>query len=439
MRKKKRMSREGVMAVTFAGLLCISLVGNAVMSARAQEARARLIAQHQRELAEVVGAMADIEVNLHKLLIAGSAEQSATLLGQTALLSQQVQMSLSRLPLGEETSGDTMKFAGQMEEYAMTLAARVSGGRMLTTGDEQQINSLIEACRALGGHLSQLTSELVNEPERFAAVKRPERQTQDALTGDNAVPYPTLIYDGPFSDGRSDAAPKALGDVRVSRETAREAAAKYAGTTADQVQDEADSGGRFEAFGFIAQTRNGAINVQVTGQGGRLLFMMPEKAEYEEKKSWEECLQNARVWLADMGFGEMEPCFVQNYDGMTVANFAAVQEGVRLYPDQVKVQISMETGNVVGAECSQYLTNHEKRKDLIPKVSAEEAQEMVSGRLAITNLRLCVIPKNETERFCWEFEGTADEITYYVYIDAQTGEPAEILQLVHTQDGEAAL
>ena len=60
----------------------------------------------------------------------------------------------------------------------------------------------------------------------------------------------------------------------------------------------------------------------------------------------------------------------ENLDGGKVAvlNFAASQDGVLLYPDQVKLQISMASGRVVGAECSQYLMNHGMRESLIPGV-----------------------------------------------------------------------
>ena len=57
---------------------------------------------------------------------------------------------------------------------------------------------------------------------------------------------------------------------------------------------------------------------------------MPENAEFAQRRGEEECLQNAKVYLADVGFGEMEPCFVQQYDGMAVANFAAVQDGAHV-------------------------------------------------------------------------------------------------------------
>ena len=205
------------------------------------------------------------------------------------------------------------------------------------------------------------------------------------------------------------------------------------------MRDAADSGGQFEAFGFTAQTDAGALSVQVTGAGAHLLWMMPEQAAYAERLPQEECLRRAQAYLAAMGFGEMAPCFVQRYDGMVVANFAAVQDGVLLYPDQVKLQVSMESGAVVGAECSQYLMNHTRREGLTPSVTEQAARDALSARLTVISSRLCVIPDGDGERLCWGFEGRYAGTTYWVFVDARTGEAAQILQVADTQDGELAL
>ena len=87
-------------------------------------------------MADVIAAMADIEVNLSKLLIASGARQSVSLLGETALLAQHVESGLSRMAVSEQTAGDAMKFAGQMGQYSLALAAQVSDGGMLTGEDE---------------------------------------------------------------------------------------------------------------------------------------------------------------------------------------------------------------------------------------------------------------------------------------------------------------
>ena len=135
----------------------------------------------------------------------------------------------------------------------------------------------------------------------------------------------------------------------------------------------------------------------------------------------------------------MEPCFVQQYDGMAVANFAAVQDGVTLYPDQVKVQVSMDSGRVVGAECSQYLANHTRRTDVTPTVTAAQAREMVSPKLTIKSERLCVIPLDAGEALCWGFSCTDGAADYWVFVNAKSGETEQLLRVIATEQGEAAM
>lgn len=433
----KKWGQGARLAAVFGVLLGLSLGVHAVQSARLNAMQLRLAMERQRDLSDVARAMADIEINLQKLLIASGARQSAQLLGETALLAQHVESGISRLPMSMETAADAMKFAGQMGDYVMTLAGQVSGGSMLSGTDEKQIEGLLAACQGLNAHLTQMGESLYNEPSQGMDDAESWPDTQ-RLSG-SGIDYPSLIYDGPFSDGKTDAAPKGLTGERITREQARLAAARYAGVAQDQVREASDSGGAFEAFGFAVDTLDGKVSVQVTGQGGHLLWMMPEAAEFEQRIDRKTCLEAAKNYLADMGFGEMERCFVQEYDGMVVANFACVQKDVLLYPDQVKLQISMASGRVVGAECSQYLSNHHERDDLVPEIELEEAQLMLSDRLFVQGARLCVIPTDSGETLCWEFRGTFSGETYYAYVDASSGEAVEILRIAQTPSGEMAI
>ena len=257
-----------VMLAALTVMLCLSIGASGVFRLREANVRREMAMQQQREMADVIAAMADIEVNLSKLLIASGARQSVSLLGETALLAQHVESGLSRMAVSEQTAGDAMKFAGQMGQYSLALAAQVSDGGMLTGDDERQIEDMMQACHALGQQLAGQGGE----------ISWPDAET------DSGIEYPSLIYDGPFSDGRTDRRSALLNTSRFSRQQAREAAAKYAGVTVEHVTEAADSGGRFEAFGFTADTPDGHIAVQVTGQGGFLLWMMPENAEFAQRR-----------------------------------------------------------------------------------------------------------------------------------------------------------
>jgi hypothetical protein len=43
------------------------------------------------------------------------------------------------------------------------------------------------------------------------------------------------------------------------------------------------------------------------------------------------------------------------------------------------------------------------------------------------------------ELLCWEFTGTFAGGTYYVYVDAQSGEAVKILRLERTQEGDTVI
>ena len=97
------------------------------------------------------------------------------------------------------------------------------------------------------------------------------------------------------------------------------------------------------------------------------------------------------------------------------------------------------SGRVVGAECSQYLANHTRRTDVTPTVTAARAREMVSPKLTIRSERLCVIPRDAGEALCWGFSCTDGAADYWVFVNAKSGETEQLLRVIATEQGEAAM
>ena len=48
---------------------------------------------------------------------------------------------------------------------------------------------------------------------------------------------------------------------------------------------------------------------------------------------------------------------------------------------------------------------------------------------------LAVIPYKETERFCYEIYGSYKGLDYFVYIDAKSGEQADVLRVIDSEQG----
>lgn len=395
---------------------------------KAEDGRERMDQVYTGAVLSALRQTEDLELSLRKALLSSSARDSAQYLSQVDRGAAQIAQCLSLLPFPREEGQKAVKFANQLSDYASAL---ITAGE-ITEEDARQLSDLMKACaeytRALNG--------VFQEGADASAIASRE----DAQAYDTAVSYPTLIYDGPFSDARKTEAWKGLTGMEITREDAARLAREFVG--ADRVvgvSAGADMGGDVPCYGVTLQLRDLTLEAAVTRQGGKVLFLFPDAASFPSRKSVEECRENALAFLKGKGYEDMEPTYFQVYEGVCVISFAAVQGDTLLYPDLVKVQLRMDTGEVVGVEQRNYLQNHTARGALRPGLTQEEAQGAVSGRLKVASARLCLIPTDAGEKLCYEFKGSYGDGEYLIYIDAESGEQQEMFRVVETETGlEAA-
>ena len=197
--------------------------------------------------------------------------------------------------------------------------------------------------------------------------------------------------------------------------------------------------GEIPCYGIAVNTTDaGVLHLQVTKTGGHVLMMVPEFSPGETNHSVDTCRASALAFLQSRQYGEVEPAYYQVNFGMVTFNFVPVQDGVRLYPDLIKVQVSLETGQVVGVEANNYLRNHVQRDFSAARMEQEEAVALAPS-LEISSTRLALIPHYSQEILCYELRGTADGPEYLVYLNAETGAAEEILQVVVEEEGEAVV
>lgn len=432
--------------LSVAVLLSIYLVLDyGIQAQRSAQALEDAYAQRVLETQEHLQA---IGLKLGKAPVAADARTQVELLAGISRQADSVVSGLSALPLSHIAMSDTLKFCNQLSEYAMVLALSVAAGQPLTEQETAELVSLESQCALLTGQFATARETMVAESLRltarpgvfYAEAQAAQRPLEQVADPDNGMDYPSMIYDGAFSDARHYGSPKALGEGRIDQRQAMEAARSFVGEErVRSVEAAPDSGGALASYGVKLTLNDGVVlNAEVTRQGGKMLWMVPEHAAFEPGWTLEECAEAARDFLLDRGYGEMEANHYQVYDGLAVINFVAVQDGVLLYPDLVKVQVRMDTGEVVGLEANNYLMNHTERTGLSPALSGEQALEKASSRLEAGQARLCVIPYREGERLCYEVPGRYEGREYRVYIDAITGEEAEVLMMVDSVGGRMA-
>ena len=186
-------------------------------------------------------------------------------------------------------------------------------------------------------------------------------------------------------------------------------------------------------------TGDGLISLALSKQGGQVIYMMVEGAARRAAFSQAALIDMAASFLKNRGYPPVAVSYWAAFDNYLTVNFAAVQDGVVLYPDLIKVQMSMESGLPVGLEAVNYLSNHVERSLPEPALSEEAARERLNGALSVERGRLCVVPRGSGEALAWEFAASADDVRYLVYIDAATGEELNIYRVVEDENGQLVI
>ncbi len=418
-------------------LFVLALVSGLAFRLRSERdaCAARLREVYDGAVLSALRQMEDMQLALGKALLSQEEGAEAQYLNQVSAGAAQVQRSLSLLPLSHTATQRAMKFANQAADYS---AALLRNG-VIAAEDAARLSGLLSACREYAAALAQSRESLCAQAAEGKTAFYPAGDGAEAPAYDSAVSYPTLIYDGPFSDARQTGSASALGSRIVTQEEAVSIASDFVGDRVKRAAHGADMGGGIPCWGVALDLGDITLQAAVTRQGGRVLWMAPDTADFPAEKSVEECRENALLFLEARGFQDMKPTYFQVYQGVAVISFAASQGDTLLYPDLVKVQLRMDTAQVVGLEARSYWQNHTARGLLRPALTQEEARARVGKRLNVQSGRLCLIPTDGGERLCYEFQGEFGGNTYLSYINAQDGRQEELLRVVESDTGLEAV
>lgn len=439
--------RSLVRIVSYAVALILTLgIGCAVFGARAASAELKLEAGYLRAIESLNDHMTSISNTLVKGKYANTAPMLESLANKLKTDTQGAKASLSELPLGELHLENTNKFLSQLGEYALSLSRKVTHGEKLTEEEAANMKKLQEYCTALQEEVRLLEDSVQTGTTDFRSIVRSlqsnevgEAETPSFTDGfkeyeEGFSDFPSLIYDGPFSDHLTQKTPlMTAGREEVSPTEAKKVAAQMTGLSEESLQQIGEEAGSMPAYLFSDEERTATV----TKQGGLPVYYLNSRIVTEGDFSKEDAVKAARAYLESLSLGALTESYYEVYGNIMTVNFAAVQEDVILYPDLIKVSVAMDNGEILGFDARGYLTNHKERRLADPAISMEEAREKVSPNLTVQEGKLAVIPTTSlAEKLCYEFLCTGEEDEHIlVYINAETGLEEEILILLIDENG----
>lgn len=439
--KIKKILAIGVPILLFTALIISSFWGFG-QKALADTYRESTRASYKRAFIELSENLDEMEATLSKLAVAGSKYQTALLLDDIWRLSGASVTVMAQIPSSHIDTYELNSFVVRCGDYARELMKSVISGKMPSERDVEQLAQLHNVCIKLRDDVSakiaseSIPSEPITNEEYFTASQAPK-------DNDSELKFPTLIYDGAFSESNERAEARGLTGSDVSADEALQKALEYAqGATLSLA---GESNGSIPAYDFSGTTSAGMdIDVSVTKTGGKLLWLMSSSSGGESQRPDEDGAAKLRdaglEYLSAHGYGSMTSTYAQYYAGCVLINYAAMQDDVILYSDLVKLWIDIDTGEIIGVDARNYLFSHIVRDLPEPEISEGEAREMVSKNLSVESIKLAYIPLTiQTERLCYEFKGKCGEQSYIIYIDAVSGEECEIFKIIDSDQGQLVI
>lgn len=439
--------RSFIRLVSFsAALLCVLSAWGITSTVAASRYKRETDIANQRALMRLCEYLDNIETDLKKASYVNSGTMLAAVSGDLYKQTAGAKASLAALSSGDTQLSNTYKLLSQVGEYTAALNKKAAAGGEVNAKERETLRKLTEYASKLTdsfGYMNELMqSEYLSFGELDKAIENTEKNSEKQisyLTGvsdaeDAIVDFPSLIYDGPFSDNilskQSDLLSKSK---EISRQEAKKTVARLLGVNENGISDDGENDGKIPTYNFMCD----GFRAAVTKNGGYLLSVLSERVGSEEKVSYAAALTSATGFLSKCGYKNMKSTYYASENGVCIINFA-YQDGAYLcYPDLIKVGVDLTDGKLVSFDASDYIMNHKSRLSPEKTVSVDKAAAAVAECLTPKSAARTVIPtKSGGERSAYEFtcEDSAGK-TVLVYVDDQTGEEADILILLFTDGG----
>lgn len=438
--------RRIIQLVSVIAAALVALIGTTISGyVLAHRYRADLEYSYRRAFQDLNEYVTGMENALTKITYANTPTQQH---GVAALLQKEAsgaKASLAVLPLAGDSLNTVQKFVAQVEDFASSLSGKVSAGKTLSDDDENTLFQLEQYAALLKSNLAQVNQKFAEEHLEIGETKRflSNLDLDEALpafggsletTASDFKDYPTLIYDGPFSDHIAQKKPLWLVDkAEVTREDARSSAAKFFGVDASLLTDAGETAGNLPTYNFT----DGQSRISITKAGGLACTLLNSRKVESASLTVEQAKEKAREFLQKNGMESVSESYYVQYDNLCTIQYTVSSGDITFYPDLMKVSVALDNGEIVEYNGTGYLMNHHTRESLSPALTEQEAARRVSDRLSIQKGGLAVVPTaSGGEALCYEFLcAGANGEQVLVYINAATGMEEQIFIIIHDDSG----
>lgn len=442
---ERKSNKKGLIAlgITSAILGVTTLgfgIGFGIADAKAMDYGTKLENIYQSNFYSLLDSVNNLENKLSKTINSNASSYQRKTLLEASQNASEAQIAVASLPLKDNDIQDTVKLVNQVGGYTQVLADKLIDENM-TNEDRQTLSEVHQSILSLKNQLNDFARKIENDYSILnASLSLVDdgnvfAQNLSSLKEQN-VEYPTMIYDGPFSDSVTNVAVKGIKGNKISKDEAKNKLLKNF-KTASSVEYEGETNGRFETYNFrVTNTDDEMMFVQVSQIEGNILTISGAGKDGEASVDRAGAREIALSFAEENGIKGATVVWTDTIKNDIYFNIAPTQSGIILYPDLVKVKVNAVSGSVVGYDATPYFTNHTARELDKGSLSLSTAKGKVPPEFEIINARVVLSPLDyNREVVCVEVEAEKDESTYYFYFNSSNGDLENVLKVINTDDG----
>lgn len=439
-------------------LLVIVLGGCLIfMTIERKDYRNYLQGEYSKSMYQLIDSVKNIKSNLSKSAIINSREGDIITFDNIAKYADIANDKIHSMPISQQCVDGTSKFLSQVGDFAHSLSRSAFEDKPLGDEDYKKLENLRDQADYLLIQLNEMQQQINKGKVKWGDIRKKasskisegsKKMASDKFEEiqNQVVQYPTLIYDGPFSDNNLAIKPRVLSEKEVTEEEAKNVIKKVIDNNKiKNIIRRQDPKSTIPAyrFGIYLKEREDSENIvcEISKNGGHIIYLIDNRSVTVTNIDVKKAERIGGQFLQKIGYNNMESTYTQRFNNTMVVSYVHKQDGIMIYPDQIKLKIALDTGDIMGIESEKYLVSYtEKRQISNPKVSKENVMSKISKNLKVSAIKLAIIPtENNKEVLCYEIVGKYKDDSFIVYINAKNGYEQKILQLIKTQNGELTI
>lgn len=430
-------------------LLVIGVVGTGYWGYQEHQDKNAILIQaennYQQSFHDLTYHMDELQDKIGTTLAMNSSQSLSPALSQVWRITSLAHSEVGQLPLTLMPFNNTEEFLSKLGTFSYQASIRNLEKKPLTEQEYKKLQSLYKRSSEIKNQLRRVQAMVMDNQLRWMDVEMAlasDEQPQDNTiidgfrTVDNETKNSNINW-GPevtkLTEGEEGKFEKLPGQ-EISKDQAKKIARKFLGfdKNVEANVKQTGKGANYKAYSVSMKhpDNNARISMDITKKGGHPLWMMQDREIGKAKISLNKASETAAQFLKKHAFDKMKMSSSHQYDNVGVFTFVRAEDGVRIYPDSVRIKVSLDKGDVVGYDAMEYLAFHKDRDLKKPEISKKEAAAQLNDNVKVMMDRVAII-KNELgeEVLCYEFLGTMGSDTYRIFINAKTGAEEKVKKM----------